>query len=62
MTDLVMTIEKHSGFLWGQININNNLIIEKATSELKLMAKMKSLLLQWENLSEDQYTIRKDYI
>jgi len=62
MIDLVMTIEKHNGLLWGQVNINDNLIIEKSTTELKLMAKMKSLLLEWEGLSEGQYTIRKNYV
>jgi len=64
MIDLKLTIEKvpNENLMWGQININDNLLIEKSDSEIKLLAKMKILLSQWEGLEEGNYTLTKQYI
>lgn len=63
MRDLVLTIHKHDGILYGQVNLGgDNFILDHSSSELKLMAKIKKQLEIYERLNENDYTIRKDYI
>ena len=63
MIDLVLTIHKHDGILYGQINLGgDNFILDHSNSEIKLMAKIKRQLLEYEGLNENDFTIRKDYI
>ncbi len=62
MIDLTLKIDKQENTLWGQINIGDNIIIEKSDSEIKLLAKIKRQLLEFERLHEHDYTLTKQYI
>ena len=55
MKKLTLIIEKSdNGLLWGRVKYKNNLLVEKATSIISLMRKMKRLLADFHNLENDK--------
>lgn len=62
MIDLILKVERSGSIFWGQVEVNDNLIIEKSDNELKLIMKIKASLLEFEGLGDWSYTLTKQYI
>jgi|SRR5688572_3496878 len=55
-----LIVEKADGELWGRAKINGNLIVDTATSLETLKKKIKSVILDFEEIEIDEFEISYD--
>lgn len=57
---LQLTVEKSDGELWGRVKVKGNLIVDSATTLEALKKKIKSLVLDFENIEVQDFEIKYD--
>lgn len=56
-----LKIDFHEGILHGSVLINNNLIVDQAKSEEQLVIQMKTLIKNFEDVSDTKYILVKKF-